>query len=240
MRAATVFLVLLCFHPRFAPAQQPADTTTVLQGFLQANGSTGWVIVPPLAVEALGRRTFVVPLAGEGGRWRKFASRFVEASGHLGRNADTLVLDAQHMKEVDPARTAHATYDRGVTRHARISLSVIPNRIAWSDSSGRSTGVNPTVLYVIKNERTAPIYIVLSTNDLICLTVQGNASAWDTTTFAPVPNYHRFVIQHGGEFRQALQLPPDAAPRPGRYMARIGICQLDDYDVSTEFAVVRE
>ena len=237
---AHVVLALLVVVPRGAPAQQSSDTSVTLQGFMQENGTeSDWAIVTPVSIAAFGARTFVIALSPAGGRWTRFVSRYVEASGRLARNGTGgLVLDVQRMKEVEPPGTSHAVYDRGMTQHASISLSVVPNRIAWNDSAGHTTGVNPAILYVIKNERSAPIYIVLGTNDLICLTVQGPTSAWDTTTMAPTPNTHRFVIQHGGEFRQALQLPEDAAPRRGRYQARIGICQLDDYDIATEFEVL--
>jgi len=237
---APVVLAMLVLVPRVAPAQQSSDTSITLQGFMQENGAeSDWAIVTPVSVAALGARTFVISLSRASGRWSRFASRYVEAGGRLTRTGTGgLVLDVQRMKEVEPPGTSHATYDRGMTQHASIALSVVPNRISWTDSAGHTTGANPAILYVIKNERSAPIYIVLGTNDLICLTVQGPTSTWDTTTMAPTPNYHRFVIQHGGEFRQALQLPEDAAPRRGRYLARIGICQLDDYDIATEFEVL--
>jgi hypothetical protein len=237
---APVVSALLVLIPGTAPAQQPPDTSVTLQGFMQENGAASdWAIVTPAPVAALGARTFVVSLGHAGDRWSRFGSRYVEATGHLTRSGTgDLVLDVQRMKEIEPPGTSHAIFDRGMTQHARISLSVVPNRIAWNDSAGHDTGVNPFILYSILNERSAPIYIALVTNDLICLTVQGPTSTWDTTTTAPVPNYHRFVIQHGGQFRQALQVPSAAAPRPGRYVARIGICQFDDYNISTEFEVL--
>lgn len=237
---APVLFASLLLAPCIASAQQPPDTSVTLQGFMQENGSASdWAIVTPGSVAALGLRTFVIQLSRSSGRWSRFASRYVEASGLLTRNGTgDLVLDVQRMKEIEPPGTSHAIYDRGITQHARISLSVVPNRIMWSDSTGNATGVNPTVLYVIKNERSGPIYIVLGTNELLCLTVQGPTSTWDTTTMAPTPNYHRFLIQHGGEFRQALQLPSAAAPRRGHYVARIGICQFDAYNISTEFEVL--
>jgi hypothetical protein len=34
-----------------------------------------------------------------------------------------------------------------------------------------------------------------------------------------------------------IRLPVDAAPRPGRYVARVGICDVDDYDITAEFDV---
>jgi hypothetical protein len=94
------------------------------------------------------------------------------------------------------------------------------------------------LLYIIKNDRSAALYVVIQTNDLACLSVESPLSAWDSTTTAPVPNFQRFVIQHGGEFRQAFQLPPRAAPHRGRYVAHVGICEVDDYDIAAEFDVL--
>jgi hypothetical protein len=45
------------------------------------------------------------------------------------------------------------------------------------------------------------------------------------------------VFQHGGNFRELFQLPQRAAPGPGRDTFRIGICQVDDYDMSLDFVV---
>lgn len=240
MHKTLLILALVTALGRAAPAQQSADTTVTVQGFVQEDvGTAKWAIVTPFPVATLGANTYVVALVGTGSRWLAFASRYVAASGRITRSpAGDLTLDVQNIKEVDPPGTTHRIYDRGITRHARISLTVVPNRFAWTDSAGRPTGVNPVMLYTIKNDRSGALFVIIRTNDLACLSVQGSVSAWDSTTKAPVPNYGRFVIQHGGEFRQAFQLPPQATPRPGRYVAHAGICEVDDYDISTEFEVL--
>ena len=101
---APVVFALLLLVSRIAPAQQTPDTSVTLQGFLQENGTTSdWAIITPGAVAALGARTFVIQLSRSSGRWSRFASRYVEASGHLTRNGPgDLVIDVQHMKEVEP------------------------------------------------------------------------------------------------------------------------------------------
>ncbi len=42
---------------------------------------------------------------------------------------------------------------------------------------------------------------------------------------------HRTFLYHRATAAQ------DAAPTRGRYTARVGICQVDDYDITTEFEV---
>jgi hypothetical protein len=51
------------------------------------------------------------------------------------------------------------------------------------------------------------------------------------------PDARRFAVQRGGGFRDVIRLPHDAATRPGRYRARIGICAVEDFDVTAEFDV---
>jgi len=51
------------------------------------------------------------------------------------------------------------------------------------------------------------------------------------------PDARRFTLQHAGVFRDGVQLPEEAAARPGHYFAHIGICDVDDYDITAEFDV---
>lgn len=219
-------------------AQSHSDTSVTLQGFVQENlEGVRWALLTPLPVSARGIKTFVIELA-KGERWRGLTSRYVSASGSLLVNrTGQLSLLPDSVQEVEPQGTAHATFIRGMTQHPHISLAVVPNRFAWNDSLGRPTGVNPVILYEINNDRSTTIYLVLQTNDLLCVHVQGTTSMWDTTTVELDPTYHRFMIQHGGEFRQALQLPAEGAPRPGKYIASVRLCQIEGYDISTEFEV---
>jgi hypothetical protein len=64
-----------------------------------------------------------------------------------------------------------------------------------------------------------------------------DGSGWDSTTHVLNPDARRFAVQRGGVFRDVIQLPHDAALRPGRYRARIGICAIEDFDVTAEFDV---
>jgi len=221
-----------------------SDTALTVQGFLQRDDQFDlWTIVVPLHVQALGVRTFVVPLVGKADRWSWFVSRYIEATGRLSRlpsgGVPGVGFAVEKMQEVEPPGAAHRTFDRGLTLHAKITAAVIPNRFAWSDAEGNPTGVNPTVLYTILNQRQAPIIFLLQNNDLLCLTVRNAASGgeWHHATQVPSPAAQRFVVTHAGHYRDVLQVPQDAAPTRGRYTARVGICQVDDYDITTEFEV---
>src|SRR5207247_662345 len=60
---------------------------------------------------------------------------------------------------------------------------------------------------------------------------------WDTTTIVPSPDARRFTMQRGGRFRDAIHFPEDAASRRGHYFAHVGVCDVDDYDITAEFDV---
>jgi hypothetical protein len=237
---AGLALLLPAAPPPLVVAQAPAtDTASTVQGFVQEDPTTGAItIVTPLPVTAFEHSSYVVKLTTRTDKWSRFNGQFVEASGRLGRDpAGALLLAADAMKSVDPPGTAHRVYNSGYTVRVKLALSVIPNRFAWLQD-GRSTGVNPTVVYTIRNTRSDPMIIVLQTDDLVCMSVQqAGITIWDSTTLAPRPNHRRFVFQHGGDFRELFQLPRRAAPGPGRYTLRIGICQVDDYDMALDFVV---
>ena len=227
-----------------AVAQAPpaTDTTVLLQGFVQTDATGQWTMVTPLPVTALGKSSYVMRLAGNSSLWNRLEGQYVEATGQLSTEAvGGYALTVAGMKRVDPPGTMHRDYNAGYTVHARMTLSVVPNRFAWV-RDGRSTGVNPTVIYTIDNQRTNPILIILHKDDLVCMSVRtydSEVTLWDSTTQAPRPNKRRFVFQHGGPFLQAFQLPPQVATRPGRYAVQIGICEIDDYDMTAEFDVVQ-
>jgi hypothetical protein len=244
MRALTVALALLVLTTPPAAPQQAVDTTLTLQGFLQQDNDVGiWTIVVPLALEVLGTRTYVVPVVGKPERWSRFRNQYIEASGRVTRlpergNPD-IGMEVEKVKALQPPGTARATVDHGMTLHADITLSVVPNRFAWRDSAGSPTGVNPVLLYTISNRRSAPIFFVLPTMRFLCIAVTSaeGIRVWDSTTIVPRPDGRRFTMQRGGLFRDAIHFPEDAASRRGHYAARVGICDVDDYDITAEFDV---
>src|SRR5207245_469403 len=77
------------------------------------------------------------------------------------------------------------------------------------------------------------------TNRFLCVAVKSSegVGVWDTATVVLNPDARRFAMQRGGLFRDAIHIPEDAASRPGHYYARVGICDVDDYDITAEFDV---
>jgi hypothetical protein len=247
MQRAGVTLVLaiaLLSVAAASPAQQADDTALTVEGFLQNDEQFDlWTIVTPLPLHALGVRTFVLPLVGKGGRWSRYRNEYVAARGHVARvpegGTPGIGIDVEKMTARMPPRTTHRTVDHGLTLHADVTLSVVPDRFGWRDAQGEETGVNPIALFSITNQRQTPILFLLQTNDFLCISVTGSQSGyhWDSTTKVLNPDARRFAVTRGGIFRDAIRLPVDAAPRPGRYVAHVGICDVDDYDITAEFDV---
>ncbi len=225
-----------------AVAQAPpaTDTAVLLQGFVQTDATGQWTLVTPLPVTALGKSSYVMRLTGNSSLWNRLEGQYVEATGQLSTEAvGGYALTVAGMKRVDPPGTMHRDYNAGYTKHARMTLSVVPNRFAWV-RDGRSTGVNPTVIYTVENQSNNPIFIVMHKDDLVCMSIRtpdSEVTLWDSTTLAPLPNRRRFVFQHGGPFLQVFQLPAQVVSRPGRYEVQIGICEIDDYDMTAVFDV---
>ena len=243
MRALRFALALLLASALGARAQGGPDSTLSVQGFLQQDAQVGlWTIVVPTRLEAFGAHTYVVPLVGKPSRWERYLDRYVEATGRVARlppPADPPIgLDITRMREIEASGTARTVIERAGMR-ATITVVVIPNRFAWKDSAGRETGVNPLVMYTIANEHVGPIFFYLPTNDLFCVTVRSPdmGGQWDSTLKMLPGSQRRFTVQRGGVFRQIMQLPQDAAPRRGRYLAQGSICAVADYDVAAPFEV---
>jgi hypothetical protein len=244
VRACALVLALLVGTAPRAAAQATADTALTIQGYLQRDGDVGvWTIVVPLPLEVLGTRTYVVPVVGKPERWGRYLNRYIEASGRVTHSPEGgnpgISMEVEEAKERDPPGTARATVDHGVALHADVTLSVVPNRFAWRDSTRSSTGVNPMLVYTIVNQRAGPIAFLLPTNRFLCATVRSSEGigVWDTTTVVLTPDARRFTMQRGGRFRDAIHFPEDAVSRPGHYYANVGICDVDDYDITAEFDV---
>jgi len=244
MRARALVLALLVCTAAPAATQESVDTALTIQGFLQRDNEFDvWTIVVPLPLRVLGTRTYVVPVVGKPERWGRYLNRYIEASGRVTRLPErgdpSIGMEVENAKELDPPGTARATVDKGVTLHADITLSVIPNRFSWKDDAGSPTGVNPMLVYTILNRRAAPIFFILQNNRFLCITVKSHegVTVWDTTTIVPSPDARRFTMQRGGRFRDAIHFPEEAAARPGHYYVHVGICDVDDYDIAAEFDV---
>ena len=244
MGAAVLAFALLALTAPPGLPQQPVDTTLTLQGFLQHDDDAGaWTIVVPSSIRLLGTRTYVVPVVGKPERWSRYVNQYIEANGRVTslpeRTSPPIGMEIDKAKQVAPPGTAHAVVDHGMTLHADVTLSVIPNTISWRDSAGAPTGVNPMLLYTIINQRTTPIYFYLPSNRYLCVTLQtaDGVRLWDSTTYVLSPDQRRFTLQRAGGFRDAIHFPEDAAARRGHYVVQMGICEVDDYDIKAEFDV---
>jgi hypothetical protein len=245
MRPLALAVAVLSSSLAPAATQEAVDTMVAVQGFLQQDDQVGtWTIVVPLPLEVLGTRTFVLPLVGKPERWSRYVNRYIEARGRITRLPERghpgIGMEIDKAQEIEPPGTVRTTVDHGVTLHADVTLSAIPNRFRWRDANGNETGVNPLLLYVILNRRDSPILFILPTKDLLCVSVKSvkdDVILWDSTTHAVSPDARRFAVQRAGRFRDAIHLPEAAASRPGRYRASVGICAVDDYDIAVEFEV---
>src|SRR5947199_3586193 len=195
MRARALVLALLVCTAAPLATQESVDTALTIQGFLQRDNEVGlWTIVVPLPVQVLGAQTYVVPVVGKPERWGKYLNRYIEASGRVTRLPErgnpAIGMEVEAAKELEPPGTARATVDHGMTMHADVTLSVIPNRFRWRDTTGSSTGVNPLLVYTILNRRTAPIFFVLPTNRFLCIAFKSSegVGVWDTATVVLNPD----------------------------------------------------
>lgn len=235
-------MVSLPSVPRIGRAQQP-DTVLALEGFLQEDDQTSaWTLVVPLSVQAFHIRTFTFALTGHPERWRDLRNLYVTTKGRVSRVGDPdaphLSLAADDMQEATPPGTVAHTFDRGVGMRSRGTLSVVPDQFAWQDAKGRSTGVNPLVLYTMLNERIGAIEVIRPTDLKFCLRVSNrdHVTTWDTTFVLERMEALRFETQ-AAAFREGVQLPRFAARQPGHYAVEAGICEDEEFNLTAEFDV---
>jgi hypothetical protein len=244
MRGRSLALGLLLYGLVPAAAQQVPDTTVTVQGFLQQEDGGELTIVLPLPLTAGGYRTFVLVLTGKADRWKRLSSSYVEASGRLSLPDSStgpaqVGIEIARLREVEPPGTTRTKVNRGMTLHAEVALAVIPNRFAWRDARDQPTGVNPVLLYSLFNNYSEPMLVRLTSDGLLCVRVtpRDGSREWTHTTASEHLGERRIVVTRGGAYRTAVALPVEAAPRPGRYVARAGICSDPTYDAVTEFDI---
>jgi len=217
-RAPARVLALLVATSVGANGQEVPDTAVEVQGFLQRDTASGrWSILLPQPLALLGTRTNEFAVQGEVERWTAFQNRFVEVQGRASSRplaaggTPALAIRVADVKEVEPSGTSRRAVNRGPVWHALVTLAVVPHRIVWQ---------HPT-------------------DEMLCVSVkpENGPVQWSDTTRMGDVGGRRFVIPHGSAYREAVPLPQAAAPQPGRYVARAGICRIGDYDVSTKFEV---
>lgn len=239
MRPASLALGLLVCVAVTSAGQGSRETTVSLRGFLEAADSGGWELVLPDPVVVDGRRVNLLTARGDDGRWRRLEHHFVRVVGRVDVGRTQAVIEIERVQEVEPDGMDRVTSHPSFNQTAVVTLAAIPNRFAWRLSDGRGTGVQPVLMYTIFNHGQTEIDFMLPTNELLCARVKraGGAGEWQTSVPAPTRNQQRIWIRLGGVFRHFVPIPPEAAPRPGHYVAQVTLCSVGDYAVETRFDV---
>lgn len=238
MRGPALALILLaCVAVR--SAGQGPDTAVTVQGFLEPADSGGWRLVLPQPLAVAGRRVNLLAARGDVGRFPRLRDRFVQAVGRVPLAPGEAALEIAQLQEVEPDGTGRSTIHPSFNQSAVLTLSAIPNEFVWRLPDGQPSGVQPLLMYTIFNHGQTELDFMFRTNELLCVDVRGKTGreSWQASVPAPTRNQEHIVIRLGGMYRHVIPLAPEAAPRPGRYVARVTLCGVADYAVETEFDV---
>jgi hypothetical protein len=238
MRSATLAVTLLVSLSLRSAGQGP-DTTVALHGFLEPGDSGGWQLMLPEPVTMTGRLVNLLAAHGDNGHWSRLANRFVNAVGRLEPAARDPGMNVERLQEIDPDGMTRTTVHLSFNQTAVVTLAAIPNRFSWKRPDGQASGVQPLLMYTILNHGQSELDFMLPTNDALCAHVHGmnDDEGWRSSLPAPTRTRERIVIRLGSLYRQFVPIPMDAAPRPGRYTARVTLCGVADYAVETQFDV---
>jgi hypothetical protein len=238
VRDVTHALVLLALLALPCVAQGP-DTIVTVHGFLERSDSGAWQLVLPAPLAVGGRRFNVLIAGGKAKEFSRLQERFVEARGRVTLAPRSATLAVARLQEVEPPGTGRSTIHPSFNQSAVITLSAIPNEFAWRLADGQASGVEPLLMYTVFNHGQTELDFLFRTNELLCVDVRDKTlqEAWHESVPAPTSNQEHIVIRLGGLYRHAIPIVPDAAPRPGRYVARVTLCGIPEYAVETEFAV---
>jgi hypothetical protein len=238
VRGPTLALILLASVAVRSAGQGP-DTVVTVQGFLEPADSGGWQLMLPQPLVVAGRRVNLLTARGDVRRFPRLRDRFVKAVGRMLLAPGEAALEIAQLREVEPDGTARATIHPSFNQSAVLTLAAIPNEFVWRLPDGQPSGVQPLLMYTIFNHGQTELDFMFRTNDVLCVDVRGKAEreSWQTSVPAPTRNQERIVIRLGGMYRHFIPIAPEAAPRPGRYVARVTLCGVADYAVEAEFAV---
>lgn len=239
-RSGVPLIALLAVSAARSVAQS-SDTVVTALGFVEHGDSGGWAILLPQPVTVASRRVGLLTASGNLAPYSKLQDRYVKAVGRLRLTADAAAFDATHVEEVQPEGTDRREIHPSFNQSAIITLSAIPNRFAWRLPDGQASGVQPLLMYTILNHGQSELDFLFQTNDVLCVEVrrQSGASSWQIALPAPNRSQERILIRLGGVYRQFVQIPPDAAPTPGAYIARVTLCGIADYVAETQLVIER-
>ncbi|PYO75857.1 MAG: hypothetical protein E6K55_09120 [Gemmatimonadetes bacterium] len=239
MRRIVPLLGLLAAGAGRAPAQASSDTTVTAEGFVERTDSGGWEIMLPQPLTVAGRQVNLLTARGKVGPYSRLQDRYVRAVGRVRLAPGEAAFEVTHVQEVEPEGTGRSEIHPSFDQTAIITLSAIPDRFVWRLPDGRWSGVQPLLVYTVLNHGQSELDFMFRTNDILCVQVrpQDGGTPWQISIPAPTRNQERIVIELGGVYRQFVPLPPDAAPRPGRYTARVTLCGIADYTAETQLVV---
>jgi len=236
LSARLALALLVCVAVRSAGQARP-DTVVTLYGLLETGEASGWVLLLPDPVVVGQYRANQLSARGDDARWRRLEHHFVRAVGRV--QLPQALIAIERLQEVEPPGISRAEVHLSFNQTAVVTLAAIPNRFAWRLRDGKDSGVQPLLVYTILNHGLSELDFMLPTNEVLCARVRraGDEAGWRTSLPAPIRNQERIVIRLGGVYRQFVPIPPEAAPRPGRYIAHATLCGVADYGVETQFEV---
>lgn len=221
------------------------DTTVAVQGLVGQPAGTGvWLVGLPVPFRYHDRVIAELQLTGDSTKWTSHAGHFVEAHGTLddAPAAPARVrLRVTAMREVDPEGTVRRMISNSFTHRVALTLWVLPRTIAWVDSTGKSTGVGPVIVYTMNNHGESDITMEFVSKDFVCFSVEpkaGGAVPWRFARQLNTPT-DQLQVTLPKFVREVARVPRDAAPTPGRYTVRAGFCGFKEYELETEVEVRR-
>jgi hypothetical protein len=222
-----------------SPGQAAVDTSITAEGFVERTEAGVWAIMLPQPLTLGGRRVNLLTARGNVGPYARLQDRYVKAIGRVWLAPDEAAFEVAHLEEVQPDGTGRSEIHPSFNQSAIITLSAIPNRFAWRLPDGQSSGVQPLLVYGILNHGQSELDFLFRTNDVVCVEVRprNGGEPWQITLPAPTRNQERITVRLGGVYRQYIPLPADAAPKPGRYTARVTLCGIADYTAETQLVV---
>jgi len=223
----------------------PADTIVTVQGLLvHIEDDDIWLLSLPKPFRYRTRMIGEVELAGNRSRWSGLRGQYVEARGRLvawagGMNRGALQVEA--VRGTDPEAMVRGSIGDSTAPTASTMLWVLPLKFAWLDRDGHPTGVVPVLVYTIETHGAAELVLPFPEGEFVCFSIEpkaGPGEPWRYRVFlGPIDDLNNVTVPR--LVREVVRLPRDAAPRPGMYRVRAGLCGHKNYEVETEIEVLR-
>jgi hypothetical protein len=213
-------------------AQAATDTMVRVTGIVKAEraGASQWGLFLPAPIVVGGVRLTWLAFEGTARQASTLEERFVEAVGTVRFRTDAagvvaVTLVDPQLQEREPPGTVHNTVQLSITQRAAVALAVVPSVVAWHDSTGRPSGVHPILWFRLVNHGDVPIQMTFPGYEVLCVRVHSlELVVLDTSWAIKLPGARNISLVMGQRFQEILLLPPEAAPKAGRYRVRVGLC----------------